>query len=48
MRVWKKEIFESCDELDAVCKIIGSNTNHKFCPGIEMDHYMSEYYEAIC
>ena len=47
MRVWKKEIFESYDELDAVCKMIGSNTNHKFCPGIEMNHYMTEYYESI-
>ena len=47
MRVWKKEIFESCDELDAVCKIIGSNTNQKFCPGIEMDHYITRPFAFI-
>ena len=47
MRVWKKETLGSCDELDSVCKIIGSNTKHKFCPGIEMNRYMTDYYESI-
>lgn len=44
MREWKKETFESIDDLDAVCKMIGSN---KFCPGIEMNRYMTDYYECI-
>jgi len=36
MRVWRKEAFESFDDLDVVCKMIGNNTKHKFCPGLEM------------
>ena len=44
MREWKKETFESISDLDAVCRVIGKN---KFCPGIEMKHYMTEYYECI-
>ena len=33
MREWKKETFESIDDLDAVCMMI---ENNKFCPGISM------------
>ena len=47
MRVWKKEPFESFDELDAVCKMVGNGTKYKFCPGIEMSRYMSEYHDHI-
>ena len=47
MREWKKEIFESFDDLDAVCTMIGNNTKHKFCPGIEMKHYVTEYLNPI-
>jgi len=42
MRIWKSEIFEGFDNLDAVCKMIGNNTNHKFCLGIEVNCYMTE------
>ena len=44
MREWKKETFESIDNLDAVYMMI---ENNKFCPGIEMNHYMTNYYECI-
>ena len=27
--------------------MIGNNTKHKFCPGIEMNHYMNEYHSII-
>jgi len=47
MRVWRKEAFESFDDLDAVCKMVGNNTKHKFCPGIKMNRYLSEYKESI-
>lgn len=47
MRVWKKEAFESFEELDAVCKMIGNDTKYKFCSGIEMNRYMSEYHDHI-
>ena len=47
MRVWKRERFDSCEELGVVCEMFGNDTMHKFCPGVEMNHYMSEYYEHI-
>jgi len=47
MRVWKRERFDSCDELGVVCEMIGKDTKHKFCPGIERNYYMNEYYEYI-
>ena len=48
MRVWRRASFNRVEELTAVCQMIaGNNSNYKFCPGIEMEHYMSEYYEVI-
>ena len=47
MRLWRKEVFESVDDLADICKMIGNNSQHKFCPGIEMGHYMSEYHKII-
>ena len=47
MRVWRRASFERIEELTAVCQMIGNNSSHKFCPGIEMEHYISEYYEFI-
>ena len=47
MRVWRRASFERIEELTAVCQMIGNNSSHKFCPGIEMEHYISEYYECI-
>ena len=47
MRVLRRASFERVEELAAVCQMIGNNSNHKFCPGIEMEHYISEYYESI-
>ena len=47
MRIWKKEAFENIEDLADICKMIGNNTKHKFCPGIEMNHYMDEYHNYI-
>ena len=47
MRIWRKEVFESIEDLADICKMIGNGTNFKFCPGIEVNHYMSEYHHFI-
>ena len=47
MRLWREEVFESVDDLADICEMIGNNSKHKFCPGIEMEHYISEYHKII-
>ena len=47
MRMWIEQAIESIEDLVEICKMIGNNTKHKFCPGIEMDHYMEEYYKHM-
>ena len=31
MRMWRKDTFETFEELAEICKMIGNNTKHKFC-----------------
>jgi len=37
MRLWKKESFDTVEEIVALCKTIGKDTQLKFCPGIEFE-----------
>ena len=47
MRLWKRESYDTSEDVASLCKLIGKNTNFKFCPGISYEHYMAEYYEKI-
>ena len=47
MRLWRKECFENIEEITALCEIIGEGSNYKFCPGINSEQYMKEYYDVI-
>ena len=46
MRLWRKQSFESTEDIVDLCKIIGGNS-HKFCPGIDPELYLKEYKEVI-
>ena len=47
MRLWKRETFETVEDITSLCKIIGEKSQYKFCPGIQYEQYMSDYYEVI-
>ena len=47
MRLWRKENFEDIEEITALCEIIGEHSHYKFCPGINLEQYMKEYYDVI-
>ena len=47
IRLWKRESYDTSEDVASLCKLIGKNTNFKFCPGISCEHYMAEYYEKI-
>ena len=47
MRLWRKENFEDIEEFTTLCKVIGECSHYKFCPGINLEQYMKEYYDVI-
>ena len=47
MRFWKKESFDTVEAIISLCKTIGEKSEYKFCPGIQYDQYMNDYYEVI-
>ena len=41
-----EEVISLC-EIISLCKIIGEKSQYKFCPGIQYEQYISDYYEVI-
>ncbi|XP_065894808.1 uncharacterized protein [Dysidea avara] len=48
MRLWKKESFDTFEDIASLCKLLGDKSQYKFCPGLlQYDQYMSEYNKTI-
>jgi len=47
MRLWKEGDLKDTDDVIELCNILGHKSKHKFCPGIDPDHYESEYCQKI-
>jgi len=47
MRLWRENNFENIADITALCEIICESSHYKFCPGINLEQYMREYYDVI-
>ena len=47
MRKLESGVFESVANVQELCNKFSAQSNYKFCPGIDPQHYKLHYYEAI-
>ena len=47
MKKWESGVLYSIPDVQELCSKFSASSNHKFCPGIDPQHYKLYYYEAI-
>ena len=47
MKKWDSGVLDSIADLSELCKKFSADSDYKFCPGIDLQHYKLHYYEMI-